>query len=786
MALDRKSSEFGSALASELASNWYYLLVDPNEVDPINQNKIITQAEMIKAFLPLSVSSSNDVGTVNGDKSVTFAEYIQQAGYHEDLGNKTGATTVNWSSGPPMKKITLTGNVTLTFTAPAQSGVYLLQLVQDATGSRTVTWPTFKSGYPIIRFEPTHETIVPLLYDGTSWHHFGAELEGKQYNITDDPEYAAARAANDFNNNSTTGFLTKCCNRALALGCDTIVVPVDTTLTNGYYNISDTWKIPNGLHVECPGNIQATWAVGVAKPAVEVGVANGLNGYVHLHFGIINRQNATQWDSTSDVGLRIHNCRGCFIHFDSIRFFTVNLQCYATDDDGWAYNFIRLGLLIGGMYNLHMVNVNETSWVNQNLFLNGNFNTSTDVRARVAAAHPDPETNGYYPRGVYMEGYYPGGDHGMNANCWLAPNFEVSPSGWTKASPWEIKCDLAGPNLMLFCRHEYGGTDTAFLRVDGSTTYVRHNVATLSYVTSLATSAPHYLIDDPSDVGDYNRVISQQWETAYGSGQSWVSPNWAAYATQFNSSGDVMIPGYTWKFTFSPYTESMESLSTGRTVGADYVELASGESEVVGVMIDARYLKQFMFQPLCDNDGAGPTKYDRVRVCIQCYDAAGAILSGSSPRYARVGNYGYAGSGSGYLNGAYFVTSTGDFARMITLREEVKSAFLAVYAYNEGGTLARVKNFNIRSLDGAAINVYSRLGAAYDFHTRYYDGIPSGSLKGNWKEGNIVMQYNPASMQESLGWIYVATNTWAPLNRINAGTTAPSDTNQLWIDTNGL
>lgn len=58
------------------------------------------------------------------------------------LGNKTGATTLNLANGNVFS-LTMTGNVTFTFSGATAAtacsfGVYLKQ---DATGSRTVTWP---------------------------------------------------------------------------------------------------------------------------------------------------------------------------------------------------------------------------------------------------------------------------------------------------------------------------------------------------------------------------------------------------------------------------------------------------------------------------------------------------------------------------------------------------------------------------------------------------------------------------------------------------------------------
>ncbi len=59
-------------------------------------------------------------------------------------GNSGTALTVNLADGN-VQEITLTGNVTLSISGAAASGTdssVTLFLIQDATGSRTVTWPT--------------------------------------------------------------------------------------------------------------------------------------------------------------------------------------------------------------------------------------------------------------------------------------------------------------------------------------------------------------------------------------------------------------------------------------------------------------------------------------------------------------------------------------------------------------------------------------------------------------------------------------------------------------------
>lgn len=63
----------------------------------------------------------------------------QQAVY--DAGTSGTSKTIDWRVNR-MQKVQLTGNVTFTFTAPSEPGMYALRIAQDATGGRTITWPS--------------------------------------------------------------------------------------------------------------------------------------------------------------------------------------------------------------------------------------------------------------------------------------------------------------------------------------------------------------------------------------------------------------------------------------------------------------------------------------------------------------------------------------------------------------------------------------------------------------------------------------------------------------------
>lgn len=111
------------------------------------------------------VNSSRDLTNV---RTVSFgSEYSN--------GSQSGPTyTVDWNNGQK-QTIILTGNITtLTLTAPAGVGNFLLRIVQDGTGSRTITWPAsvkWVGGVaPTLSIGGDAEDIVTFYYNGTDYY----------------------------------------------------------------------------------------------------------------------------------------------------------------------------------------------------------------------------------------------------------------------------------------------------------------------------------------------------------------------------------------------------------------------------------------------------------------------------------------------------------------------------------------------------------------------------------------------------------------------------------------
>lgn len=102
-----------------------------------------------------------------------------------NAGNSGVSKTLSWNDGNS-QKCTLTGNVTFTFTNPVAGSWYSLELVQDATGGRSITFPssvrwTNNSVAPTLDTTANRFTLITLYYTGSVYLVF---LGGTGFNVS--------------------------------------------------------------------------------------------------------------------------------------------------------------------------------------------------------------------------------------------------------------------------------------------------------------------------------------------------------------------------------------------------------------------------------------------------------------------------------------------------------------------------------------------------------------------------------------------------------------------------
>mgnify|MGYP000894219966 CR=1 FL=1 len=97
----------------------------------------------VTVAFPISESHINRIAAkLDGtDTGIILNTWVAKGEY--DNGNSGTSKTINWANGD-RQSITWTGDCTITFSNAAAGQTLTLRAVQDATGSRTPTWPTLK------------------------------------------------------------------------------------------------------------------------------------------------------------------------------------------------------------------------------------------------------------------------------------------------------------------------------------------------------------------------------------------------------------------------------------------------------------------------------------------------------------------------------------------------------------------------------------------------------------------------------------------------------------------
>jgi len=148
--------------------------LDEDDMASDSATKLATQ-QSIKAYADTMLPKAG--GTMSGDitmgnNDIDNAKTVQFNGEY-DNGNSSTAKTISFDNGQN-QKVTLTGNCTFTFTAPTSIGTFKLKLIQDGTGSRTVTWPaTVKwpgGTAPTLTTDASAIDIISFYYDGTNYY----------------------------------------------------------------------------------------------------------------------------------------------------------------------------------------------------------------------------------------------------------------------------------------------------------------------------------------------------------------------------------------------------------------------------------------------------------------------------------------------------------------------------------------------------------------------------------------------------------------------------------------
>lgn len=129
----------------------------------------VSGASTLAAATLSGLLTANGAAAFNGNVTVATA---QAAITPHDAGNSGVAITIDWDNGNN-QLITLTGAAAITLNNPVAGSVYVLKLLQDATGSRQPTWPASVKwaggSFPGCTGTASHSDLITLYYDGTNY-----------------------------------------------------------------------------------------------------------------------------------------------------------------------------------------------------------------------------------------------------------------------------------------------------------------------------------------------------------------------------------------------------------------------------------------------------------------------------------------------------------------------------------------------------------------------------------------------------------------------------------------
>lgn len=185
------SSFTGTILSSQVMANFTHLrdhynsnAVETSGNQTVAGIKTFSSAPVCSAGLTVSASgitvtgNSTITGTLggltgltvaSGGITVTAGNLTLSAGQaiakRVDDGDSGAAKTIDWNAGN-WHRLKLTDACTLTLSNPATGASYLLEILQDTTGSRLITWPAAVINEPTLTTTGDRKDFVSLVYNG--------------------------------------------------------------------------------------------------------------------------------------------------------------------------------------------------------------------------------------------------------------------------------------------------------------------------------------------------------------------------------------------------------------------------------------------------------------------------------------------------------------------------------------------------------------------------------------------------------------------------------------------
>lgn len=511
---------------------------------------------------------------------------------------------------------------------------------------------------------------------------------------------------------------------------------------NGGYPVLNTVNIPHGCSIRAEDEIYLN--ANLQVPVVIYGNTTDLTVRKTIFFEKVSRNIAYRGtfanSRTSNVSLIINNCYDCDITIREVHYSTTGVSFRGVDaggdGNGFAYNRIWLGRILGARWYVELRVIGTLGWCNQNTFYQGRIASgdSTWIATQVGTGEPIA---------ISLTGDNVTGTLSLNTNKFYDTNVEVH----STCIPVEVDYKFASFNK--FYNQRYEGNSPTALRVtaNGAGT-ASNNVVQMIYHIGGS------LVDGRSDPKNYiseannyalNTAYTLQWQE--NSGASTTSSSWftiplARRANQYDSAGRLFVPGVHFRArgisakNFSTYT-------TGATIGPNYIDFPAGSQEGPAIMIDTTNCKEVIFKP---NGISGSIPSGRIFVV--CYDVNGNVLSGTSPYYATWGSGSTHTAGLFNVDSGYIDPAFTDLPRRIVFHDNVMMAELGFLTWNAGDAM-RINSLGIKAIGIAAAPVFC-WHRKNDGVTRWATSAPT--TKGSYYKGEMIWNDARALVGDPAGW----------------------------------
>jgi hypothetical protein len=165
-----------------------------NEILDTNGNeelKFTTTASAVNEITITNAATGTrpDLSVTGGDTNIGLSITTKGTGLvlfndgaYNAEGTLTDGTTITWDVGTsPVAKVTLGGNRTLSAPTNGATGQFIsLAVIQDATGSRTLTWNSVyeftADTAPTLTTTASKADLFVFRYNGTVWYEMGRNL----------------------------------------------------------------------------------------------------------------------------------------------------------------------------------------------------------------------------------------------------------------------------------------------------------------------------------------------------------------------------------------------------------------------------------------------------------------------------------------------------------------------------------------------------------------------------------------------------------------------------------